>query len=65
LTGRFDLRVTVGVDGEVQRARLLGDSLPDEFVHCVVSEARRFTFPPPTGGPLTFDVPLRFATRRP
>lgn len=62
VTGRFRLRVTLGVDGSVARARVIGMSGEGaaDLSRCIVNYASRWTFPPP-GGPLTFEQPLRFA----
>ena len=64
-SGRFTLRVTIGRTGEVQRAVLLsdGDPPPAGFAACVVEKTRNWTFPPPTGGIVTFEQPLTFASR--
>jgi len=65
-SGIFSLRVTIGLTGSVARAQLLqraGEAPSRAFRQCVVQEARRWTFPPPTGGTVTFDQPLRFTTR--
>jgi hypothetical protein len=59
--------VTIGLTGNVTRAELVqraGEEAPSEtFRQCVTEEARRWSFPPPTGGSVTFDQPLRFSTR--
>jgi len=66
-SGRFALRITIGRTGNVQRARLLarGGSAPEGFEACILDEARSWSFPAPTGGIVTFEQPLRFATRNP
>ncbi len=65
-SGVFALRVTIGLMGDVQRAQLIqraGDAPSALFRRCVVDEAKRWNFPPPTGGTVTFEQPLRFTTR--
>jgi hypothetical protein len=63
LGGRVTARVTVGVDGHVARARLLDDAAPEDVRTCVTSIVGTWEFPLPVGGPVTFDVPLSFASR--
>lgn len=62
--GRMRLRVTVGLMGEVRRARVLGleGRGADELRQCIGNYAGRWTFPPP-GGPVTFEVPLNLTAR--
>jgi len=65
-SGVFALRVTIGLMGDVQRAQLIqraGNAPSALFRRCVVDEAKRWDFPPPTGGTVTFEQPLRFTTR--
>jgi TonB family protein len=65
-SGVFSLRVTIGLTGTVTRAQLVqraGEPPSATFQQCVTEEARRWSFPPPTGGTVTFDQPLRFSTR--
>lgn len=65
-SGVFALRVTIGLLGQVQRAQLIqraGEAPSALFRRCVVDEAKRWSFPPPTGGIVTFEQPLRFTTR--
>ncbi len=64
--GRFTLRISIDRTGEVSSAQLRpteGEMPVAEFVQCVEENARRWAFPPPTGGTVTVDVPLRFGTR--
>ncbi len=67
-SGVFSLRVTIGLTGRVERAQLIqrrGSAPSQRFRQCVTQEAQRWSFPPPTGGRVTFDQPLRFTTRMP
>ncbi|MCB9591684.1 MAG: AgmX/PglI C-terminal domain-containing protein [Sandaracinaceae bacterium] len=55
-TGRAQIRLDIGVMGEVTRARVQG--LPDgPLAQCITNYATRWTFPPP-GGPVTIEQPL-------
>jgi len=64
--GRYTLRMTIGLTGDVIRARLLseGEPPPPAFTECILTEARRLVFPPPTGGTVDIAQPLQFRTRR-
>ena len=66
VVGSFTLRVTIGRTGEVQRAalvpvRVTGD-VPPAFEQCVLRQVQHWTFPPPTGGIVTFEQPLSYRT---
>jgi ferric-dicitrate binding protein FerR (iron transport regulator) len=66
VVGSFTLRVTIGRTGEVQRAalvpvRVTGD-VPGAFEQCVLGQVQNWTFPPPTGGIVTFEQPLSYRT---
>ena len=65
---RVTMRVTVGLTGEVERLAVRSaegeaSEIPSELVSCITSHARQWDFPPPTGGPVTFDVPFSFTSR--
>lgn len=63
LHGRYRLEVKVGRSGVVQRSRMRsdgGDTPPTELTDCMARVVRRRPFPEPTGGPVTFEVPLNF-----
>ncbi len=64
VVGQFTLRVTIGRTGEVQRAELAsqGEPPPAAYRECVLSQVGNWTFPPPTGGIVTFEQPLRVGT---
>jgi hypothetical protein len=49
--------------GAVRVVEIEGESVPPSLELCVRQEAAHWTFPPP-GGPMTFDLPLRFRTRQ-
>jgi len=63
---QFRVRLTVGLLGEVENVRVLSDDnpLPASFTECVVTQVRNWHFPPPTGGIVPIEVPLRFAGRQ-
>ncbi|MBN8614943.1 MAG: AgmX/PglI C-terminal domain-containing protein [Deltaproteobacteria bacterium] len=56
-------RVTLDSRGAVRVVEIEGESVPPSLELCVRQEAAHWTFPPP-GGPMTFDLPLRFRTRQ-
>ncbi|MFW6023810.1 MAG: AgmX/PglI C-terminal domain-containing protein, partial [Myxococcota bacterium] len=63
LHGRYRLEVKVGRSGTVQRSRMRsddGDRPPNELTDCMSRVVHRRPFPEPTGGPVTFEVPLNF-----
>jgi ferric-dicitrate binding protein FerR (iron transport regulator) len=64
--GRFMLEVTIGVNGDVVRARLVGSggSTPDPaLIACVTEEALGWHFAPPSGaGVVRFRQPIAFGT---
>jgi hypothetical protein len=65
VTGNFTLRVTIGRTGEVQRAELVpvrASETPPAFEQCILDRVRGWTFPPPTGGIVTFEQPLNYST---
>jgi hypothetical protein len=63
LGGSLMMRITIGLEGEVTRAQVVGGDVPEGLQTCVRGQAERWMFPPPEGGPLTFEVPLSFAAR--
>jgi hypothetical protein len=65
--GLLRARVTLDSQGEVRMVRLEAESgqpMPDESLEvCVRREAALWHFPSP-GGPMSFDLPLRFTARQ-
>ncbi|MEM9193845.1 MAG: FecR domain-containing protein [Myxococcota bacterium] len=63
VSGRFTLRATIGLTGAVQRAQLvpMGEPAPASFNACVLGQVRNWSFPPPTGGFVRIEQPLRFS----
>lgn len=61
--GRFRMRVSVGRSGQVRsvRVRAAQSDLPQSLRDCISARAERWVFPAPSGGAVTFDVPLAFA----
>lgn len=59
---RLQLRVTVGRSGVVQRTEVVseGETPPAELEACIRQQLTTRAFPKPTGGPVTFEVPLTF-----
>jgi hypothetical protein len=63
LESKLVLSVRVAGDGHVTRANLEA-GLPEDFERCVLNEARTWQFPKPTGGTVSFEVPLNFRAQR-
>ncbi len=63
LEGTIRARITVALDGSVRRIAILDDDVPAPLRECVTLQAGRWVFPTPTGGPVTFEAPLAFASR--
>ena len=63
--GTLSLRITVGLVGDVQRVQVVGAPAEStaQLQACVVQIAEHWSFPPP-GGPVTFQLPVRFSQRR-
>jgi anti-sigma factor RsiW len=58
---RVVARVTLDAEGAVHRIRLDNENVPASVEACINQEAAQWHFPPP-GGPMSFELPLRFAT---
>ncbi|MDD9942124.1 MAG: AgmX/PglI C-terminal domain-containing protein [Myxococcales bacterium] len=56
------LRLRLNAHGRVRRLAVDGDGIPDQLLMCLERVARAWRFPPP-GGPLSFEVPLRFRAK--
>ncbi len=61
--GVMRARVTLDSRGAVRVVEIEGDAVPPSLDQCVRQEAATWTFPPP-GGPMSFELPLRFRTRQ-
>jgi ferric-dicitrate binding protein FerR (iron transport regulator) len=57
--GALRLRVSLDGEGRVVRTRIEGGDVPETLQACATAEAERWSFPSP-GGPVSFDLPLRF-----
>jgi hypothetical protein len=57
---RVVARVTLDAEGAVHRIRI-DNEVPASVEACINQEAAQWHFPPP-GGPMSFELPLRFAT---
>ncbi len=60
--GALRLRVSLDASGRVVRTRVEGGDVPETLQACATAEAERWSFPSP-GGPVSFDLPLRFRSR--
>lgn len=58
---RVVARVTLDSEGAVRRIRLDNRDVPASVEACITQEATLWHFPAP-GGPMSFELPLRFAT---
>jgi hypothetical protein len=63
--GGLTLRVVVGESGRVHQTRSVGadEGVDPGFVACVGAQVRTWIFPRPTGGKVTFDLPVGLRTR--
>lgn len=63
LRGKITVRWTVGLDGKVQSATTVGDTLGDpETARCVLGWVRRMRFDPPDGGMCVVQWPFAFTS---
>ncbi|MDH5492895.1 MAG: AgmX/PglI C-terminal domain-containing protein, partial [Myxococcales bacterium] len=60
LRGGVSLRVTIGRSGQVRRVQVRADEGGRHAAldACIQAQVERWTFPPPEGGPMSFDLPL-------
>jgi hypothetical protein len=57
--------VQVGLSGQVCNASLTNDSVhSNEITTCVLGRFRGQTFPPPTGGCVTVNIPISFTIKQ-
>lgn len=64
LQGSLRLQVRVGNDGKVTAARTSGTLKDPEVSSCIQALARKWSFPPPTGGNCAvFDAPYNFTPK--
>ena len=61
LSGRLEVRFTIGAAGRVTSASSSGLSAAPEVGTCVASRIRGLVFPQPEGGSVDFSFPFTFA----
>jgi outer membrane biosynthesis protein TonB len=61
LSGRLDLRFTIGTSGRVTSASTSGLGSAPEVGQCVVGRVRGLVFPAPEGGSVDFSFPFNFS----
>jgi outer membrane biosynthesis protein TonB len=61
LSGRLEVRFTIGTSGRVTSASSSGLSAAPEVGSCVVSRVRGLVFPTPEGGSVDFSFPFNFS----
>jgi TonB family protein len=65
VSGSMTVRVQVGPSGQVCSASLSADSVhSDAVASCVLGRFRGQTFPPPSGGCATVDIPISFTIKQ-
>ncbi len=60
LQGKVTVRFTISGSGKVTTARTTLNELTPAVGNCMVSAFKRFRFPPPEGGTVTFEYPFMF-----
>jgi hypothetical protein len=65
VSGSLTVSVQVGPGGQVCNASLANDSVhSNEIASCVLSRFRGQTFPPPSGGCVTVNIPIAFTIKQ-
>jgi TonB family protein len=65
VSGSITVSVQVGPSGQVCSASLAADSVhSNEITSCVLGRFRGQTFPPPTGGCVTVNIPISFTIKQ-
>lgn len=62
--GSYTLRITVGRSGAVSRVRFRGEQPPSMLASCITNDTERWVFPSPSGGAVTFDLPVNLTARQ-
>ncbi|MEE2959915.1 MAG: AgmX/PglI C-terminal domain-containing protein [Myxococcota bacterium] len=63
LSGKLEVEITIGEDGKVIEVAILEDGLGSRSLQtCVRSRVRRWRFPKPDGGEVTFSFPFIFSS---
>jgi TonB family protein len=60
LAGKVTIRFTISGSGKVTTARAVLNELTPAVGNCMVAAFKRFRFPPPEGGTVTFEYPFMF-----
>jgi len=60
LKGKVTVRFTISGSGKVSTARAVVNELTKGVGDCIVRTFKRFRFPPPEGGSVTFEYPFMF-----
>ena len=60
LQGKITIRFTISGSGRVTTARATLNQLNPEVGACITGAFKRFRFPPPDGGEVTFEYPFLF-----
>jgi TonB family protein len=60
LSGKVTIRFTISGSGKVTTARTTLNELTPQVGNCMVAAFKRFRFPPPEGGTVTFEYPFMF-----
>ena len=64
LSGLFQARFVIGVDGKVSSVSISHNSLPDcACAECIMDQFKRIVFPKPEGGVVTVVYPIAFEPR--
>ncbi len=65
ISGSMTVSVQIGPSGQVCAASLANDSVhSNEIATCVLNRFRGQTFPPPSGGCVTVNIPIAFAIKQ-
>ncbi len=61
LKGKITIRFTISGSGRVSTARATLNELTPDVASCITGAFKRFRFPPPEGGEVTFEYPFLFS----
>lgn len=65
LQGNVSMQVRIGADGKVQATRVRGNMRDSEVKTCMQNIAKKWTFPPPSGGNCAvFEAPYAFTPKQ-
>ena len=61
LSGKIEIEITIGENGRVEDATVIGNSTGSKAIGvCAVGRIKRWRFPKPDGGSVTFVAPFTF-----